>query len=122
MNNKEFKRAFDYLVEEKEIPAETIIEAMGNGLVAAYKKETGEDADIKPEINTENGIIKLFKRMTVVEELENEDQELCLEEAIEIKPDAQIGDIIETEVTPDDFGRVAISVAKQVVQIGRAHV
>ena len=115
MNNQEFKRAFDYIVSEKGVEADKIIEAMGNGLAAAYKKETGEDADIRPEINTENGMIKLFKRMTVVEELENEDQELCLEEAIEIKPDAQIGDIIETEVTPDDFGRVAISVAKQVV-------
>jgi N utilization substance protein A len=115
MDNKEFKRAFDFIVEEKGIDAEKIIEAMGNGLAAAYKRETGEDADIRPEINPENGIIKIFKRMTVVEELENPDAELTVEEAREIKSDANLGDVLETEVTPEDFGRVAISVAKQVV-------
>lgn len=115
MDNKEFKRAFDFIVEEKGIDAEVVIEAMGNALAAAYKKETGEDADIRPEINPENGIIKMFKRMTVVDELENPDAELTVEEAREIKSDAKLGDVIETEVTPEDFGRVAISVAKQVV-------
>lgn len=115
MNNKEFKRAFDYIVEEKGIDPSVVEEAMSNAFAAAYKKNTGEDADIRTEINTENGMIKVFKVMTVVEELENEDAELLLEEAQEIKKDAVIGDVIEIEVTPEDFGRVAISVAKQVV-------
>lgn len=115
MNNKEFKRAFDYIVEEKGIDGEVIIKTMGDALAAAYKKETGEEADIRAEINPENGIIKIFKRMTVVEELENLDAELTVEEAREIKSDAELGDVLETEVTPEDFGRVAISVAKQVV-------
>lgn len=115
MNNKEFKRAFDYIVEEKGIDGEVIIKTMGDALAAAYKKETGEEADIRAEINPENGMIKIFKRMTVVEELENLDAELTVEEAREIKSDAELGDVLETEVTPEDFGRVAISVAKQVV-------
>ena len=115
MNNKEFKTAFDYLVNEKEIDPSVITEAMGNAFQAAYKKQTGEDADIKTEINPENGIIRSFRRMTVVEELENEDREYTLEEALEFKSDAKVGDVIETEVDTDDFGRVAISVAKQVV-------
>ena len=115
MNNKQFKRAFDYIVEEKGIDGEVIIKTMGDALAAAYKKETGEEADIRAEINPENGIIKIFKRMTVVEELENLDAELTVEEAREIKSDAELGDVLETEVTPEDFGRVAISVAKQVV-------
>ena len=115
MNNKEFKRAFDYIVEEKGIDGEVIIKTMGDALAAAYKKETGEEADIRAEINPENGIIKIFKRMTVVEELENLDAELTVEEAREIKSDAELGDVLETELTPEDFGRVAISVAKQVV-------
>lgn len=115
MNNKEFKTAFDFIVKEKGISEDVVVEAMSNAFAAAYKKNTGEDADIRVEINTENGMIKIFKRMTVVEEIENEDAELCLEEAQEIKKDATIGDVLESEVTPDDFGRVAISVAKQVV-------
>jgi len=115
MNNKEFKRAFDFIVEEQGIDGEIIIKTMGDALAAAYKKETGEDADIRVEINPENGMIKIFKRMTVVEELENLDAELTVEEAREIKSDAVLGDVLESEVTPEDFGRVAISVAKQVV-------
>lgn len=115
MNNKEFKAAFDYLVEEKGLDEELIKETMSNAFAAAYKKNTGEDADVRCEINTENGMIKVFKRMTVVKELENPDAELTLEEAEEEHPGAKIGDYYETEVTPDDFGRVAISVAKQVV-------
>ena len=117
MNNEEFKNAFEYLVKEKNIDPETIKEAMGNAFTAAYKKNTGEDADIKCEINENNGIVRLFKRMTVVEEVENEDAEYSLEEVNELFPnsDYKLGDVIETEVTPDNFGRVAISVAKQVV-------
>lgn len=117
MNNAEFKNAFDYLVNEKNIDPEIIKEAMSNAFAAGYKKNTGEDADIRCEINTDNGMIRLFKRMTVVseEEFENEDAQYTLEEAREISPNYNIGDVIETEVTPDDFGRVAISVAKQVV-------
>jgi len=115
MNNKEFKTAFDYIVNEKGIDPEIVTEAMGNAFAAAYKKHTREDADIRTEINPENGMIRIWKRMTVVEELENEDAELLLEEAQEIKKDAAIGDVLETEVEPEDFGRVAISVAKQVV-------
>lgn len=115
MNNKEFKTAFDYLVSEKEIDPNVITEAMGNAFQAAYKRHTGEDADIKTEINLENGILRVWRRMTVVEELENPDAQYTLEEAQEIKSDAKIGDVIESEVDTDDFGRVAISVAKQVV-------
>ena len=115
MNNKEFKTAFDYLVKEKGISEDVIKEAMTNAFTAAYKKNTGEDADIRCEINTENGIIRVFRRMTVVEELENPDAQFTLEEAREDHPDAKLGDVYETEVETEDFGRVAISVAKQVV-------
>ncbi len=115
MNNTEFKRAFDYIVEEKGIDRSVVRDAMANAFSAAYKKNTGEDADIRTEINEDNGMIRIYRRWTVVEELTNIDSEYTLEEAREENKDAQIGDVIEKEVTPDDFGRVAISVAKQVV-------
>lgn len=115
MNNKEFKTAFDFIVKEKNIDPEIVKETMQNALAAGYKKNTGEDADIRAEFNTENGMIRLFRRMTVVEEVENEDTELSLEEAKEINKDYKVGDIIENEVNFEDFGRVAVSVAKQVV-------
>lgn len=116
MNNQEFKNAFDYLVKEKGLDPELIKEAMTNAFTAAYKKNTGEDADIRCEINTDNGMIRVYKRMTVVDgELENPDAQYTLEEAQEEHEGAQVGDVYETEVETEDFGRVAISVAKQVV-------
>ena len=115
MNNKEFKTAFDFIVKEKNIDPEGVKEAMQNALAAGYKKNTGEDADVRAEFNTENGMIRLFRRMTVVDEIENEDTELSLEEAQEINPNYKVGDVIENEVDFEDFGRVAVSVAKQVV-------
>lgn len=115
MNNKEFKTAFDFIVKEKNIDSEVVKEAMQNALAAGYKKNTGEDADVRAEFNTENGMIRLFRRMTVVDEIENEDTELSLEEAQEINPNYKVGDVIENEVDFEDFGRVAVSVAKQVV-------
>ena len=116
MNNQEFKNAFDYLVKEKGLDPELIKEAMTNAFTAAYKKNTGEDADIRCEINTDNGMIRVFRRMTVVDgELENPDAQYTLEEAQEEHEGAKVGDVYETEVETEDFGRVAISVAKQVV-------
>lgn len=115
MNNKEFKTAFDFIVKEKELDPEVVKEAMENALIAGYKKHSGEDADVRCEFNTDNGIIRLFKRMTVVDEIENEDAELSIEEAKDINENYNIGDVIETEIDMSDFGRVAVSVAKQVV-------
>ncbi len=115
MNNKEFKAAFDYIVNEKGIDPEVVKEAMQNAFTAAYKKNTGEDADIRTEINTENGMIRVYRRWTVVDELTNIDAELTKEELEAEGKKAEIGDIIEEEIDTEDFGRVAISVAKQVV-------
>lgn len=115
MNNKEFKTAFDFIVKEKELDPEVVKEAIENALIAGYKKHSGEDADVRCEFNTDNGMIRLFKRMTVVDEIENEDAELSIEEAKDINENYEIGDVIETEIDMTDFGRVAVSVAKQVV-------
>lgn len=115
MNNKEFKTAFDFIVKEKELDPEVVKEAIENALIAGYKKHSGEDADVRCEFNTDNGMIRLFKRMTVVDEIENEDAELSVEEAKDINENYVIGDVIETEIDMTDFGRVAVSVAKQVV-------
>ena len=113
MNNKEFKKALDQICEEKHIDPEVVVEAMSTALATAYKKNTGEEADIRVEINQDNGIIKVFKYITVVEEVIDPVKEISVEEGKE--KGLKLGDEIITEVTPEDFGRVAVSVAKQVV-------
>lgn len=115
MKNIEFKKALDEICLEKGIDTEVVIDAMTSALTSAYKKNTGENANIRVTIDKKTGNIKLFKVMTVVEKVENAESEYSLEEALKKDSKSEIGTEFVEEVTPDDFGRVAVGVAKQVV-------
>ncbi len=113
--NKEFKKAFDAIIEEKKLNAEILIDAMQAALSSSYKKNFNEQANIRTEINTDTGEIRVYKVTTVVDEVVDADKEIYVKDAKKIKKDYKVGDEITEEVTPKDFGRVAIQVAKQVV-------
>ncbi len=119
MEAKEFKKAFDSIIKERGLDGDTVIDAMQSALATAYKKNYNEQADIRVSINPESGEIRVCKVVTIVEDLdevENIESVLSLEEAEEQYGDKyKVGDEIIEEVTPEDFGRVAVSVAKQVV-------
>ncbi len=115
MNGKDFIKAVDNIVKEKGIEANVVFEAMELALVAAYKKNFDGDQNVKVEINRDNGIIRVFSYRTIVEEVEDDIFEISLEDAQKIDPTKQLGDTIDTEVTPKDFGRVAAATAKQVI-------
>ncbi len=123
MNAKEFKKAFDLVLSEKKIDPTVLLDAMSSALSTAYKKNFNESANIRTLIDTNTGEIKVFKVTTVVDTLENDDEEnpidpnqvILLEDAKKIDKSYKVGDEIIEEVTPDDFDRVAVSVAKQVV-------
>ncbi|MCF0143566.1 MAG: transcription termination/antitermination protein NusA [Firmicutes bacterium] len=110
----DFMTAIDNLVEEKGIPKEVIMEAIESALVSAYKKNYGIAANVRVDIDEQGEAIVLMQR-TVVEEVEDEYTEISLEEAMEIDPRYQVDDIVEYQVTPKDFGRIAAQTAKQVV-------
>ena len=119
MNAKEFKAALDLIVKEKGIDENVIVEAMQAALTTAYKKNFGEAADIKTDVNLDTGEIKVFKVYTVVSEEPSPDSEIktymLLDEAKKRVSDIKVGETILEEVTPKDFGRVAAGAAKQVV-------
>jgi len=115
MNGKEFLTALDYIVKEKGIDKAVVLEAMEAALNAACKKHFRNLVNTRVNINEETGDIKVYSYKTVVENIENEDTELTLEEARKIVDDIEIGETIDEEVTPKDFGRVAASTAKQVM-------
>lgn len=145
MDNKEFKKALEVLVKEKGIDEEVIYSAMELALTSAYKKNYNSLSNVRVDIDRETGEIKVFSFKTVVDrsledkfkkfsdidfdDIDEEDEDggevlpfvydpkihLTLEEAREIVPDIQIGDTIDEEVTPHDFGRVAAATAKQVL-------
>lgn len=112
---KEFLKALDHIVEEKGIDRKIVVEAMEQGLAAAYKKNEGIP-NVRVEVNSDTGEIKVFKFKNVVEEVMNEKSEISLEEAKKIVPDIEVGETIEERLYTDkEFGRVAAGTAKQVV-------
>lgn len=163
MDSKEFKKALDLLVKEKDISKDYVIEAMTLALTSAYKKNYHSLSNVRVDINGDTGEIKVFSFRTVVldkehkvsldennyeddsleglnsfeeleaalaSEAEQEGEEteeayepfvyderihITLEDARKIDPSIEVGETIEEEVTPKDFGRVAAATAKQVI-------
>ena len=152
MNSKEFKKALDNIVKEKDIDPEVVYDAMELALTSAYKKNFNSKTNVKVLFDRATGEIKVYSYLTVVEddkmtkeeyedylfenytdEDEEEDDEpvegeeaetpnffnpeteIKLSDAKKIDKTLELGDTIDTEVTPKDFGRVAASTAKQVV-------
>lgn len=113
--SNEFIMAIDDLVKEKGISKEVLIEAIESALVSAYKKNYGTSQNVRVDINRETGDVDVLMRRDVVEEVEDEFTEISLNEALEIDPRYQVGDAVEYQVTPKDFGRIAAQTAKQVV-------
>lgn len=158
MNGKEFKKALDNIVKEKNIDPEIVYEAMELALTSAYKKNFNSKTNVKVLFDRATGEIKVYSYLTVVpddkmtkeeyedylfehytdeddeeeteekEDIEGEEQEetpqisyfnpeteIKVSDAKKIDKTLEIGDTIDHEVTPKDFGRVAASTAKQVV-------
>ncbi len=152
MNGKEFKKALDNIVKEKNIDPEVVYEAMELALTSAYKKNFNSKTNVKVLFDRATGEIKVYSYLTVVpddkmtkEEYEdylfehytdeddekeveeeneeektpisyfNKETEIKVSDAKKIDKTLEVGDTIDKEVTPKDFGRVATSTAKQVV-------
>jgi len=113
--NAEFIEALNSICEEKGIPKDTMFEAIEAALVSAYKKNYGSSQNAKIVMDRETGDVKVYAQKTVVEEVYNDLLEISLEEARKINKKYQIGDIVDIEVTPKNFGRIAAQTAKQVV-------
>ena len=117
--NGEFVGALRELVKEKGISEDLLFTTIQDALVAAYKKNYANlhsnAQNVKVVMNRENGEIKVYAQKVVVDEVYDDVTEISLEEAKEIRPTLEVDDIIDLEVTPKNFGRVAAQLAKQVV-------
>ena len=113
--NKEFIDAIEQLEEEKGISKEVLFNAIDSALISAYKKNYGTNQNVRVEIDQENGEINVFNSMEVVDEVEDESIQISLADAREIDPSYEVGENVEYQVAPKDFGRIAAQTAKQVV-------
>src|ERR1700747_2728984 len=111
--NAEFIAMLDYLERERGIKRDILLEAVSNALLSASKKSVGASRDLRIDINPKSGEIRALANLLVVENVTNPQDEIELSKARKIKPDANIGDAVEVEVTPKNFGRIAAQTAKQ---------
>lgn len=115
MINKDFFQALNDLQEQKGIDKDYFIEALEAALTSAYKKHIGEAKSAVVKLNPEKNSIRVYSYKTIVEEVEDPDKEISLAEAKTIKKSYKLGDTIQQEETPKNFGRIAAQTAKQVV-------
>ena len=101
--------------EEKGISPDVLIDALEAALVAAYKKNFNSAQNVEVQIDREKGSIKVFAQKEVVELVYDDQEEISLEDARDINGNYNIGDIVNIEVTPKNFGRISAMTAKQVV-------
>ena len=134
MNNEEFIKAVKNIVKEKGISEDVVFEGMEQALTTAYKKNFDSKTNVRVDIDRKTGEIKVFTYLIVVDDVDygheeideegnvikiapeiNIDAQIILEQAEELVPGIKVGETIEYEVTPKDFGRVAAATAKQVL-------
>ncbi len=116
MGGTDFIGALGQIEEEKGIPKDVLIEAVKASIESAYRKRYGATGEIRVELGPGGiGQWRIVAMRQVVAEVENAQNEISVSEAREVDPASVVGDVIEQEVTPKDFGRIAAQTAKQVI-------
>ena len=115
MTNKDFFEALKDLEAEKGINEEVFISALEQALTAAYKKNSGMAKNAQVKLNPEKNTIRIYSYRTVVAEVEDEEKEISLEDAKQIKHAYKLGDLVMQEESTKDFNRIAVQTAKQVI-------
>lgn len=114
----EFTLAFNEVLEEKQLPKEIILKALESAMISAYRRAVNASnaQHIEATVDTETGKVSIFAEKEVVEDVQDVRTEVALEEAHRYNPEAELGDMVVVESTPNDFGRVAAQTARQVIQ------
>ena len=113
--NKELMGALDELEREKNISKETLLDAIEQSLIQAYKNHFGKADNVHVTINRETGDFSVFADRKVVEFVEDPAEEISLVEAQKQNTNAEVGDILKVPVHSDKFGRIATQNAKNII-------
>lgn len=114
-NRLELLQIADAVAREKSIDREVVLEAMAEAIQKAARSRYGVENEIRARINPSTGEIRLVRLLEVVEQVETDAVEIALEDAQRLNPEAAMGDLIEDELPPIEFGRIAAQTAKQVI-------
>ena len=111
--NADLLTILEYWEREKGISRDILLNAVEEALISAAKKAVGPARDLRVQIDPKSGDIRAYATLLIVEHVESKHDHISLQEAKRRKPDAQIGEEVEVEVTPENFGRIASQNAKQ---------
>lgn len=111
--NMDLVPVLEYFEREREIPREKLLSIVQETLLSAAKKAVGPARHLRVEIDPKTGEIRAFARLIVAQRVVSKHDQISLAEAQRIKPGVQIGEELEVEVTPANFGRIAAQIAKQ---------
>lgn len=113
----QFLLAFNEICEEKQLPPETVIEALKTALVSAYRRNSSVSSSqaITADIDPRTGELAIFAEKEVTDVIIDTRTEVTIREAHRLYPEAKIGDMVMAESTPRNFGRIAAQTAKQVI-------
>lgn len=113
--NAEFIEALEEIEKEKGISKDIIFDALEAALISGYKKNFGSSQNVEVMIDKVTGEVRVFAKKEVSEQVSDELLEISLEDAKEIERSFELGDIVQIEITPRNFGRIAAQTSKQVV-------
>lgn len=117
----DFYTAISQIAAERGIPKEAIIDVMEKALITAYKRTLGNNPppmEVTVRLDPQTGAARVYAEKQVVDDVLDDRFEIDIEDAKQHKPDAQLGETVMVESTPNDFGRIAAQTAKQVVLQG----
>src|SRR5918992_2937175 len=113
--NRDLLTVIEQIGREKGIDPEVLFEALESALLSASRKTLGAAENVRMEIDRKTGALKLYGRKKVVEEVSDPELEIALSKAKGLNPEAELGDELEQELPPQEFGRIAAQTAKQVI-------
>lgn len=113
--NGGFIEAFSQIIREKKVDKNTLVEMIKQSLASAGKRKYGQNAEFKVHLDEVKGILEIFRVFRVVDGVADAEAELALAEAKKIEKGAKVGGEVELFISLDEFGRIAVQTAKQVL-------
>ena len=115
IDNKELIMALEDLEKEKGIKKDYVLDSIETALVTAYKRNFNSLENVKVEMDRNTGATHVYSVKEIKEKVENPETDISLSEAQKINPDLQLGNTVDVEIVPRNFGRIAAQTAKQVI-------
>ncbi|MGI8824555.1 MAG: transcription termination factor NusA [Chloroflexota bacterium] len=115
MAKGELVQAIRLLTAERDLPMDRIIEAVQEALATTYKRQYGPTPDVRVELDTDSGEFRVYAEKLVVIETQDESHQISLKDAQQYPGEPGLNEMVEVEVTPPNFGRIAAQTAKQTI-------